>query len=416
MFLVVLLAATAVRAETIEGRVRAVHGDAPVGLAGRTLALTSGAPEGGAGLRPGDCRDPRTAVLELAGHRVLIVVGRATPESETPDVVLVDEDGDGDFSAEERHPCEAWKRSPRGVTFVGGSVAGIELRLGGKIYPVDVGWSIPESGPGQVGVRGRWILEAEVTRGEKRFLVVLRDGDMDGAFEGEKDSWFVFAGKPPLRPVAPLSMYGLGLAGWVDGFRFLVRRGEWREKASIDMTIEPADGPSPEDLRRARERVAGIWAKSLEPSRAAFEKAFVLDTDRPKTTTSVAWRTFSFAEALLRIEQKKDTRPILVDLRAFSSEWAYRYDLHTYGDQEVADLLRQRFTPVRVIEEQADREEFRKLRRQIAPRGIPALGIYDTDGQLMHRIAGWRKPRDLVVELRGALERIEAKRKEDEEK
>jgi hypothetical protein len=80
---------------------------------------------------------------------------------------------------------------------------------------------------------------------------------------------------------------------------------------------------------------------------------------------------------------------------AFWCVWCYRMDYYTYPDQEVADLLDTKFVPCKIIQEQAAPGEYDKMMKErLKAKGIPAMGVFDANGNLVHQIGGWKKPED----------------------
>ena len=100
---------------------------------------------------------------------------------------------------------------------------------------------------------------------------------------------------------------------------------------------------------------------------------------------------------------KAEDKPLFLDVLAFWCVWCYRMDYYTYPDAEVAELLNTKFIPVKIVQEQDTAGDYSKIMGILGARGIPAMGIWNPEGELLSYISGWKKPEDFVQALTDAV-------------
>lgn len=171
----------------------------------------------------------------------------------------------------------------------------------------------------------------------------------------------------------------------------------------VSILAQAAKGPDPMVAEHQRERVEKMWEERFAPTADEFNKSKNIDTSRPKAQKPIDWHYVSFAEA--KQLAAKANKPLFVDVMAFWCVWCYRMDFFTYCDQEVAQLLNDKFVPVKIIQEQAAEGDYDMLMKdKLKARGIPAMGIFDAEGNVLHTIGGWKKPEDFIADLQKGLE------------
>jgi Thioredoxin-like len=393
------LAAPLAAQEPIEiaGRIVRVDDDhpAPFGLASRGLTISATGPEG---LGAEGILSPIFATLTVGKTAMAIVVGRSSEKSEYPDLIAADTNADGKLADDEKHAITPWSRVAEDVVSIGGTVRGLTVRSSGHDLQLDVSYLAASDRGTSIFVSGRCFLEGAVKIDEKAYRVFVRDGDLDGAFDGDEDLWCVFAEK---LPVEPLRMFGLSAfdeGRFFDGLRFTLKVGPGKK---LGVSASPAEWLSLDDLVRARARVAKHWDKVLDSGSARFEQARKIDMSRPRAVEPIQWRHVTLSEA--RSLARRERKPLLVDLRAFWSADCYRMDRYTYVDAEVAKLLRHRFITVRLIHEQDREGEFRRVKGLLARGRLPLVGIWSRRGVLVTTIKGWRSPTQFLAELNKAI-------------
>jgi len=358
-----------------------------------TVELSATAPDGFPAL-PEGVTGVAYGTLKVAGKEIACAVGGSSADA--VDRVLVDLNADGAFAADEvLSPTFASRGEARMAR-----ISDKSLAIGGRTLPTmmaavqrgaDAPWTLL--------CYGLWYRTADFTLGEKQYTIDLVDGDLDGAYAGAKDRWFVRAAGKVDRPASVYQMQPAGGGLYLDGHRFTVA-----SLAGTDVTVSAgaATGPDPKDEAGDRERAEETWFERFADEREQFVAARGMDTARPLANDPIHWNFVSFADAKkLAAEQKK---PLFVDVLAFWCVWCYRMDYYTYPDAEVAALLNEKFVPVKIIQEQDHAGDYQTLMTEMGARGIPAMGIWAPNGELVHKIGGWKSPADFVSELNTALD------------
>jgi hypothetical protein len=385
---------------------------APFGLARRSL---DAGPERPAGFEvPEGILDPVYARLEIAGKVRTVVVGKAPPEpsdegGEEPagdrrpaaaDRLGFDADADGALREGEIHPFRPWARTVDREIVTGGTVRTLEIPAGDDTLALQVSLVKVGAGPVRITVVGHWFLEGDFEVDGRAYRLFFLDGDVDARFDGPDDLWLVLgAEETVLVPLHPLLLSGREEGRFREGRRF---RLVGHAGGSARIAWDVAAGPRPEDLRLQRERVERLWLARLEPERAAFLERMDIDPARPRAAAPVPWRHVTFQEARERAEA--EGKPLFVELAAFWCADSHRLTLHTYADEEVAALLRERFVVVRIWEEQDAAGDVRRLKRALGGRRLPVVGIWRPGSQKADvAMQGFQRPRDLVTVLRTVL-------------
>jgi len=354
---------------------------------------------------PDGWTDALYAQGEIFGQKLGLILGRSSAEAPAWNRVAFDRDGDGNIGPAEEHEISALTRLDLRDGGVGwtATVSGLEFPVDGAAVPFGLEYrQLPERALSAY-LLVEWYLEGRVTLDGTEFLVVFQDADGDGGFGGEKDRFGVLpAEAPEARELRSSDLFAAGERAFVDGRRIGARI---KEGTLIEVTHVRADGPAAEDLAKVRERVERDWAARFDKEREAFIESRELDTDRPLAAEPIDWRWVTFDEALLLA--KKEGKLLFVDVMAFWCVWCYRMDYYTYPDAEVARLLNEKFIPVKIIQEQDPAGDYQRVRDLLGARGIPAMGIFapnGTDGTILHKISGWKKPEAFIEELETALE------------
>lgn len=329
---------------------------------------------------------------KVGARQVAIVVGKSDPRIDQVDMLLVDASGDGEFGAAERMPITLTD-SGRGVS--ASEALELGLAVGGRDINASARVVVAGQQPPRVMLQFPNYLLASTEIGGEKVRIGVVDADFDGAFGSAGDQWGVAPGED-----AGVNVYGMSAMGekpWVAGHLVSIRvDGE-----SIALTTKASDKPDPATLASHRERVEHMWMSRFDEGAAAFAQQRGLDTSRPKTETPIDWKWVTVDEALAMA--KAEGKPVFIDIMAFWCVWCYRMDHTTYCDAEVAKLMNERFIPVKIIQEQDLAGDYERIRTKLGARGIPAMGIFDGDGEVLHSISGWKKPEDFLAELQKGL-------------
>ncbi len=119
-----------------------------------------------------------------------------------------------------------------------------------------------------------------------------------------------------------------------------------------------------------------------------------------KVSGKIAWIT-SFDEALVAAE-KKD-KPIMIDFYADWCTWCHRLDNDTYSDDVVATKSKD-FVNLKI-----DADASRDLVEKYRIRGLPTVLFLDHKGQEVHRMVGYKPPKDFLKEMDVALQNYKAR-------
>ncbi len=335
---------------------------------------------------------------QIGDRTVVFALAKSKAEAPGRDVLYADLDGNGEFDPGENFDVDL---SLRGGASQGSVLDGLRAGTAGR--PLTFIFVCAE-GPGRplaAQVIATYYAEAKVVGDGKECVLRLRDADLDGAFSGEQDGWILADAGPVARPVPEYGVNALGEGIFRDGA--VLRVAEVGADLAVRLTATPAAGPDPGDLAKARERVERTWFARFEAEKADFVKARGMDASRPLAEKPIDWKWVTFEQA--QAMAKEQGKALFVDVMAFWCVWCWRMDYYTYPDKEVADLVNEKFVAVKIIEEQDAAGEYARVRDLIGGEGIPAMGVFGSDGALVHRIGGWNKPEDFLRELRTALEK-----------
>lgn len=347
---------------------------------------------------PVTCSDTLWGTHKIGGKQVLVAVGKSSADAALPDVLCIDSNGDGKIDAKESHAIKVTEQDQRGTKMQRGAPIDVEFELGGAKIAGKASFSRMGDGPAQVSMQFPTFLAGTVSIGGEERTVAVFDKDLDGRFNGADDVWIL--AKKGDRPAQAFALSAMGERRFDNGHLVGIKvDGNQR----IQVSATKADGPDPKDQASHRVRVEHWWSDRFDKERDSFVAQRKLDTTRPLTKKPIDWQYVTFDQALEL--GKKAGKPVFVDVMAFWCVWCYRMDYYTYPDQEVADLLQNKFIPVKIIQEQDAGGDYDKvMKEKLEARGIPAMGIFDGDGKLLHKIGGWKAPADFVKDLQTGLE------------
>lgn len=387
-----------VEAELVEKRMKSDEMP-PISPPGAGLSFSTERPEGAPELAE-ELHGAHWARGEIAGKPVHVAIGRKAAEGKAPEVAWLDLNANLKFEEGERHALNPQaQEDSEGAKSWSGDVENLTAEVGGAKIPLVFSFfQHPEQ-----GLFGRLLFvswrEGRAKLGDAEVVIVLVDGDQDGNCDGERDRWLVYSAvAPPQEPASPFGLSAFSEGRFFSGQRVTVHP-QGCTRVSISAT--PAAGPDPRDLASQRRRVEQRWFEHFDKERDDFVKKTELDTSRPRAEAPIQWRYVSFDEAVALAA--KEDKPLFVDVMAFWCVWCYRMDYYTYVDAEVAKLLSEDFIPVKIIEEQDPAGDYERVKQMLEARGIPAMGIFDTEGEVLHKISGWEKPSEFVESLRKGL-------------
>lgn len=125
---------------------------------------------------------------------------------------------------------------------------------------------------------------------------------------------------------------------------------------------------------------------------------------RPESPAAPGTRTdevafLSNSEEALRLarDQKK---LVMLDLYTDWCTWCKKLDEDVYPKPEVVEAVRQSFVPLKLNPETT--EQGASLMKKFGVDGFPTILILDGEGNLVHRIVGYREAPEFVKELEAA--------------
>lgn len=398
-----LAAAVAAQQAAVEGVVRTIdtanrEAKHPVAPLSEQAALAQGA---GKVVPAGSVADPWSGTLELGKRKFAVLVGKAKADAEFPDALWCDANGDGKFEDGERLGLEVTKRTGRAAAngnapeILVGKPVDVNLQLGQASIAARANFMRQGEGKPSLTFSFPSYLEATVQVGGEDRVVAVQDKDFDGTYGSAGDLWTM--AKPGDRPASAYAMSGFGEGRFDAGKNTTIAVAGTK----ISVATKDAAGPDPKDLAAQRHRAEVIWSDRFDKEREDFVKAREMDVKRPKTTKPIEWRYVTFEQALAMAKTEK--KPLFVDVMAFWCVWCYRMDYYTYCDQEVAALMSEKFIPVKILQEQDPAKDYDMLMKKMEARGIPAMGVFDAEGNVVHKIGGWMKPEKFLEELRQGL-------------
>lgn len=374
----------------------------PVQPVAEQIALQQAAPKSLTG-KPA-CVDPWFGQKQIGSSTITVAVGKSSADAELPDVLFVDRNGNGTFDDGERLELTVTSQAGRGnaPATQRSQAVDCELQLGGKTIAAELLFARSGDAAPSLMLRFSDYLEADVVIDDRHHVVVVLDKDLDGTYGSAKDLWGLT--KADAQPLGAYALLGIREHAYVDGHLVGIKVAG----NTVQVTTKAADGPLPEDLAAQRVRVEHIWSDRFDAEREQFVAQRGLDTKRPLAKKPIEWHYVTFDEALAL--GRKAGKPVFVDVMAFWCVWCYRMDYYTYPDQEVAALLGEQFVPVKIIQEQDPAGDYDAVMKgKLEARGIPAMGIFDGDGNVLHKIGGWKKPEDFLADLKQGLEKFKAK-------
>ncbi|MGE0143888.1 MAG: thioredoxin family protein [Planctomycetota bacterium] len=363
----------------------------PLAPLSRSATLTAGIP---ADLGHPEGLHPRfSGKLDIAGNSHAVIAAATDKDAKLPDVVLVDCDHDGHFDGAEWFKPKITEQSANGRTMIQSESFAVSMQTGAANLTADVRYM-------GLGDTARLMFNfaeqrvASVTIGGETHVLAIADGDFDGVIGGARDLWTI--AKEDARPRSSMGLPLVGEGIFADGVRWTIQCDGDR----VSVQSAKADGPNPADEAAVRVRVEHEWAERFDAEREGFVAQRKLDTSRKLATKPIEWRYVTFEQGLAMA--KAEQKLLFIDVMAFWCVWCYRMDYYTYPDAEVADYLTANFIPVKIIQEQDRVGDYQKLMDTLKLRGIPAMGVFDGDGAVVHPISGWKAPTDFLAELRKA--------------
>ena len=373
--------------QTVEGSVQDASGNARVPV---TLKSANAAP---AEAKVAGMAKSWDGSVKFGEHEFAFVVGQ-TEGAELPDVLRIDLDGNGSMGDDEQFAlkCSTRGEGPRQMTI--GQPVEFDLSIAGRATPAMARFVVFGGRP-RLTVQLRQYFVAETEIGGTPCKIAIVDDDLDGTFGSAEDLWGIPTGP---RPLSSYSMNAMTDKPLHDGHLVQVTV----QGHEVTVTTTASDVPDAATEAAKRVRAEHIWAKRFDAEREDFLKRQDIDTSRTKSEAPIDWHYVTYDEALAM--GKKAGKPVFIDVMAFWCVWCYRMDYYTYPDAEVAQLLSEKFIPVKIIQEQDRAGDYDKvMKEKLEARGIPAMGIFDADGNVLHKIGGWKKPAAFVTELRDAL-------------
>lgn len=344
--------------------------------------------------------DAWTGSVELNKKKLAVVIGKSKADAELPDVLWVDLDGNGKLDDVERKPLEVTKRQGRSTAGAAPEVLAskpvdLVFATGGAQLEARLVFMRQGEGKPIASLQFPAYLEGTFKIGDAERVVAVLDKDLDGKYGTAGDLWVL--AKQGDRPATPYGMSGFGEHRFDGGKSY----GIAVDGTTITITATDAAGPDPKDLAAQRHRAEKTWSDRFDKEREEFVKTRGIDTARPRAQQPIEWRYVTFEQGLAMA--KAEQKPLFVDVMAFWCVWCYRMDYYTYVDQQVAELLGGKFVPVKILQEQDAGNDYQKLMEKLGARGIPAMGIFDADGNVVHTIGGWKKPEEFVADLQKGL-------------
>jgi hypothetical protein len=339
---------------------------------------------------PAGLTDASFGTLKVAGKNVAIAVGKGAATAERPDTLWLDTDADGKWSDAEKIALEVSEVQARGQGPAGerGKPVDCTFTVGGAQLKAKATYMRQGAGDPMLNVAFPAYLEGKVKVGDEERLVAVIDKDLDGTFGSKGDLWTL--AKAGERPASALAMSQVGEKRFTGGQLVGITV---EKNNAIKVAAAPATGPDAKDAAAHRERVEHDWFQRFEKGLAQFNEQQKVDTKRPRATKPIDWKYVSFDEAIAL--GKQANKPVFVDVMAFWCVWCYRMDFHTYVDQEVAELLNTQFIPCKIIQEQDYSGDYDKVMKgKLEATGIPAMGIFDGNGNVVLKINGWKPAND----------------------
>lgn len=369
----------------------------PVAPLSEQTTLSKLTPKGGG--VPTGLTDPWFGEYKLGAKTIQVVVAKTDADLELPDLLCIDLNADGTIGDDEKLVIDVQKRESRGTEYLVAEPVDAEIAVGDKTIPVKIRFMKVGDREPSVALQFPNYLSATVKIDGADRVIAILDKDYDATFGSDGDMW-------ALAEVGgrPANAYGLSA--------MKERRFEKGQLVGIEVDgdaivvkTEPADGPDPADAAAHRKRVEHLWTERFDEERDDFVSAREMDTTRPITDKPIDWHYVTFDEALSLAKQ--EDKPLFVDVMAFWCVWCYRMDYYTYPDAEVAKVLEEDFIPVKIIQEQDYAGDYDMLMKdKLEARGIPAMGVFNADGDVVHKISGWKKPEDFLKELQDAKEKL----------
>jgi thiol-disulfide isomerase/thioredoxin len=358
---------------------------------GQSRLLSRQAPAGI--LAPAGAAEPWFGALDAGGRKLAVIFAKEGDD----DVLFVDRNADGKFGDGEKLPVETTTTEDHGATVVLSGPIDASLSIDGREVPGTIAVMRRGNGAPVVSFRSPSYLEATLEVGGGEHIVAVLDEDFDGRYGSEGDAWTL--ANAGVRRVRNFDLNAMGASSFEGGHRFSVDvSGD-----TVKVTVTEAEEPDPASETANRKRVEHIWNDIFDVQ--LFERAYASvqgrDTSRPTGKDPIRWNYVTFDEGLAMA--RESGKLLFVDAMAFWCVWCYALDYYTYPDDELAALMNANFVPVKIIDEQDRVGDYKRVMGLLEASSIPAMGIFDGDGNLVHKISGWKPPEAFIEDLKTAI-------------
>ena len=371
----------------------------PVAPPSKSATLTAGVAAGVTA--PADCHVAWSGKCKIGTREIAVAVASAA-EGETLDALFIDLNADGKFGEGERTDIEVNTQTRGTRSMTRSAPVDIELQFGENLVAAQATFSQMDTNA-SVALSFPGILTASFELDGKERTLAIVDNDFDGRLGSAGDLWAV--GRTDGRPQSGYAMMGMGEhcfeKGAEEGTETGTLVGIKVAGESIHVTTAAATAPVAADAAAQRVRAEHIWVERFDAEREGFVEARKLDTSRKLAAKPIQWQYVTFDEGVAMA--KKSNKLLFVDVMAFWCVWCYRMDYYTYPDAEVAKFMSDNFIPVKLIQEQDLVGDYdRVMKGMLEAKGIPAMGVFDGEGKLLHKIGGWSAPEAFLGELKTA--------------
>ncbi|MFO1055318.1 MAG: DUF255 domain-containing protein [Planctomycetota bacterium] len=376
-------------AQVVEASFKLAAAKAPISPVSRSVSLSATVPAGVT--LPANLHNAVCGTFKIGKKDVAVAVGGTDASKDAIDQLCIDLNLNGKFDDGECIAMEVTTQT-RGASSMSQSKP-LDIEVNPGTTPIAAKAVFMKMGDRtQVSVSFPGYLEASFKLGDAERKIAIVDDDLDGTPGSAGDLWTI-AGADG-RPKQAYAMMAMDEHCFEDGMLVGIKlKGN-----KVEVSEKKADGPLAKDEAGQRERAEKIWTERFDAEREGFVKARELDTTRKIASKPIDWHYVSFAEA--QELAKKANKPMFVDVMAFWCVWCYRMDYYTYPDAEVAQYMNEHFVPVKIIQEQARAGEYDMLMKEkLEAKGIPAMGVFDADGNVLHKIGGWKAPVDFMKDL-----------------
>ncbi len=298
-----------------------------------------------------------------------------TSSARHPDVMEIDLDHNGKFSAKEKFTCEPtetrkkwWSSFEATVTIpVPDEIPAKPAKQ--RAYPLSI-WYVedpaePNAEPELHWSRSGWH-QGTLEIGGKPAFVLITEMEMDGVFD-KRDAWAINRDADLLlkSPITTLDGHV-----WLEGVAY---RATAIDPHGRSITFESYDPGTTEAEELAK---SDVYAPDRNAPRAAKPVVFGRDL------------------AVALADAKRDNKRVLVD---FETTWCgpcQMMDQFVYTSAPVADAL------ANVIAVKLDGDDQHELAKSYNVTGYPTILVFDADGKEVKRVVGYQSVKALVEFLK----------------